>query len=233
MWSVQNAPLSGGSDTQAPSVPFNLQGTPVSQSRIDLTWNASSDNVAVAGYRVRRNGNIVGTVAGTAFSDTGLSASTTYSYTVSAFDAAGNESAQSTVVQVTTPGSADTQAPSVPGGLQGVAASSNRIDLSWNASTDNVAVTGYRIRRNGIAAGTTAATSFSDTGLAAGTSFAYTVAAFDAAGNESAPSAAINVSTQAPPPPPPPAGGGGGGSSGYLELLLLLLLGLGGSLRRP
>lgn len=235
MWSAQNAPLSGGNDTQPPSVPFNLQATPVSPSRIDLTWNASNDNVAVAGYRVRRNGNLVGTVAGTAFSDAGLSASTTYNYTVSAFDAAGNESAQSATVSVTTPGSADTQAPSVPGGLQGVGVTSSRIDLSWIASTDNVAVTGYRIRRNGAAVNTTAATNFSDTGLAAATSYAYTVTALDGAGNESAASAAVNVSTLAlpPPPPPPPAGGGGGGgSSGYLELLLLLLLGLGSSLRR-
>jgi chitodextrinase len=234
MWSVQNAPLLGGNDTQAPSVPFNLQGTPISTTRIDLSWNASNDNVAVAGYRVRRNGTLVGTVSGTGFSDTGLSAATTYNYTVSAFDAAGNESAQSPIVPVATLAVPDSQAPSVPGGLQGAAASSSRIDLNWNASADNVAVAGYRIRRNGTAVGTTAGTTFSDTGLSASTSYAYTVAAFDAAGNESAPSGAVNVTTLAAPPPPPGGGGGGGGgSAGYLELLLLLLLGLGGSLRRP
>jgi len=234
MWSVQNAPLSGGNDTQAPSTPFNLQGTPVSASRIDLTWNASNDNVAVAGYRVRRNGNLVGTVAGTAFSDTGLTASTPYNYTVSAFDAAGNESPQSASVPVTTPPpSSDAQAPTVPGGLQGAAVSSSRIDLSWTASTDNVAVTGYRIRRNGTVVGTPAGTSFSDTALAASTTYSYTVAAFDAAGNESAASGGVNVTTQAAPPPPGGGGGGGGGSAGYFELLLLLLLGLGGSLRKP
>lgn len=232
MWSVQNAPLSGGNDTQAPSVPFGLQGTAISTSRIDLGWNASNDNVAVAGYRVRRNGNVVGTVAGTSFSDTGLSAGTTYTYTVAAFDAAGNESAQSTAIQVATLAVPDSQAPTVPGGLQGTAASSSRIDLGWNASTDNVAVTGYRIRRNGAAVGTAAGTSFADTGLAASTTYTYTVAAFDAAGNESAASGAINVTTQAAPPPPGGGGGGGGGSAGYLELLLLLLAGLGGFLRK-
>src|SRR5690606_23846305 len=102
MWSSDNAPLSGVSDSQAPSVPTGLQGTAVSTSRIDLDWNAATGNVAVAGYRERRNGAIVGTPASTTFSDTGLAPNTAYSYTVSAYDAAGNESSQSQAINVTT-----------------------------------------------------------------------------------------------------------------------------------
>lgn len=233
MWSSLNAPLMGSNDTQPPSVPFGLQGNAISSSRIDLTWNPSSDNVAVAGYRVRRAGNLVGTVSGTAFSDIGLTPATAYSYTVAAFDAAGNESAQSGAVVVTTQPSADSQPPSVPGGLQGSAVSSSRVDLSWTASNDNVAVTGYRVRRNGTSVGTPVGTAFSDSGLSASTIYAYTVAAFDAAGNESAASAAINVTTQASVPPPGGGGrgGGGGGGIGFLEFLPLMLLLLGA--RRP
>ena len=83
-------------------MPTGLTGTPVSTSRIDLSWTASSDNVGVTGYTVRRDGVVVGTPTGTGFSDTGLAANTTYTYTVSASDAAGNESAESAPEQATT-----------------------------------------------------------------------------------------------------------------------------------
>jgi fibronectin type 3 domain-containing protein len=89
-------------DATAPSVPANLQATVVSTSRIDLTWTASTDNVAVAGYRVYRDGSLIASPAGTSYSDTGLSAGTTYGYRVAAYDAAGNASAQCSNVDATT-----------------------------------------------------------------------------------------------------------------------------------
>jgi len=128
-------------DTQAPTTPTGLQGNAVSSSRIDLSWNASTDNVGVTGYEIRRDGILITTTAQTSYNDTNLTANTTYTYTVTARDAAGNVSAQSGSINVTTPMSADTQAPTTPTGLQGNAVSSSRIDLSWNASTDNVGVT--------------------------------------------------------------------------------------------
>jgi hypothetical protein len=95
----------------------------------------------------------------------------------------------------------DTTAPSVPGGLTAVAASSSQINLSWTASTDNVGVTGYRVFRAGTLLATLGAvTTFQDTGLAPSTSFSYTVQAFDAAGNASAQSAVVSVSTLAVAP---------------------------------
>jgi hypothetical protein len=74
------------------------------QTAVLLNWNASTDNVGVAGYHVYRNGILVGTSTTTTFTDTGLDPSTQYTYAVSAFDAAGNESARSTAVTVTTLG---------------------------------------------------------------------------------------------------------------------------------
>jgi hypothetical protein len=70
-------------DTIPPTIPTNLTAKAVSSSQINLSWTASTDNVGVAGYNVMRNGSPVGTSTTTTFSDFGLVASTTYSYTVS------------------------------------------------------------------------------------------------------------------------------------------------------
>jgi chitodextrinase len=91
-----------GSDTTPPSTPTNLAATAVSSSAINLTWTASTDNVGVTGYKIFRGGTQVGTSASNSYSDTGLTASTQYTYTVSAYDAAGNNSAQSSSASATT-----------------------------------------------------------------------------------------------------------------------------------
>jgi len=179
-------------DGSAPTAPANLQGTAVSTSRIDLAWTASTDNVGVTGYRIYRDGAVIGTTAGTSFSDTGLAEYTTYVYRVAACDAGGNESTPSSPLTATT---VDATAPSVPSNLQGTGASASQIDLTWTASTDNAGVTGYRIYRNGTAVGTSASTGYSDTGLTEATSYSYTVAATDAEGNESGQCGAVAVST--------------------------------------
>lgn len=94
----------GGStgDTQAPTAPSNLTATTVSSSEIDLNWLASSDNVGVTSYDVYRGNSVIGSASGTSFTDTGLSSSTTYSYTVKAKDAANNVSAASNSDSATT-----------------------------------------------------------------------------------------------------------------------------------
>lgn len=71
----------------------------------------------------------------------------------------------------------DTQAPTAPSGLTSPSKNSSSITLSWNASTDNVAVSGYRIYRGGAGVATSSSTTFTDTGLSAGTSYTYTVRA--------------------------------------------------------
>src|SRR3989449_106838 len=95
-------------DSQAPSSPTNLAATAVSSSQIDLSWSPATDNVGVTGYRVYRNGTLAASPTGTSVSIVGLSASTTYSFTVSAVDAAGNASALSAPLSATTPGTGGT-----------------------------------------------------------------------------------------------------------------------------
>ena len=82
-------------DTQAPTVPTGLTATPVSSSQINLSWTASTDNVGVAGYKIYQNSIQIGTTAATSYQSTGLSASTSYTYCVAAYDGAGNTSAKS------------------------------------------------------------------------------------------------------------------------------------------
>ncbi|MDR6549904.1 DNRLRE domain-containing protein [Paenibacillus qinlingensis] len=92
----------GGTDTQAPTVPAGLTATAASSSQINLSWTASTDNVGVTGYDVYRGGTFLKTVTGTSTTDTGLTASTAYSYYVRAKDAVGNASAASNTASSTT-----------------------------------------------------------------------------------------------------------------------------------
>ncbi len=89
----------------------------------------------------------------------------------------------------------DTTAPSTPTGLSASAVSSSRIDLSWNASSDDVGVTGYDVYVNDVAVATTTSTSFEHTGLTAGTTYDYRVSSHDAAGNNSARTAPVSATT--------------------------------------
>ncbi|MBF0225318.1 MAG: DNRLRE domain-containing protein [Desulfobacterales bacterium] len=89
-------------DTQDPTSPTNLSAQAVSSSQINLSWTASTDNVGIAGYRIFRNGSEIATITGTNYQDQGLNAATSYTYRVSAFDAAGNESALSSPATATT-----------------------------------------------------------------------------------------------------------------------------------
>ena len=186
-------------DTTPPTVPTGLTAVVISSSQINLSWNASTDNVGVAGYKVFRNGSQIATTARTSYTDTGLGASTTYTYAVSAYDAAGNNSARSGAVSATTK-AAVAAPPTVPTGLTAVVISSSQINLSWNASTDNVGVARYKVFRNGSQIATTARTSYTDTGLGASTTYTYAVSAYDAAGNNSAQSSPPLSATTAPGP---------------------------------
>src|SRR5207302_536758 len=184
-------------DTTPPTTPIGLTAAVAASSGTTLSWSASTDNVGVTGYIVLLYAPHVATPATTSFADTGLSAATTYSYTVAARDAAGNISPNSASVSITI---ADTTPPTTPIGLTAAVAGSSGANLSWSASTDNVGVTGYTVRRNGVQVATPVTTSFADTGLSAATTYSYTVAARDAAGNISPNSTGVSVTT--PPPPP-------------------------------
>jgi chitinase len=105
-------------------------------------------------------------------------------------------------------GGTDTTAPSVPGSLRSTGVSSSSVSLAWNASTDNVGVTGYNVYRGGTLVTTATGTSYTDGGLSAGTAYSYTVRARDAAGNLSAASNTLTATTT--------TGGGGGGGKKVL-----------------
>ncbi|MEU7892459.1 DUF4434 domain-containing protein [Nonomuraea sp. NPDC049152] len=95
----------GAVESTAPTTPTGLTATAASPLRVDLSWTAATDAVGVAGYRVTRNGSLVKTLYGTAtsFADAGLDPSTAYTYSVAAFDAAGNVSGSGAPASATTP----------------------------------------------------------------------------------------------------------------------------------
>ncbi len=174
-------------DDEPPTVPSGLAAIGATATTVDLTWNESTDDTAVTSYTVRRDGTIVGTVASPGFRDSDLSPNTTYDYTVEAEDTAGNTSGQSAPESATT--DPDTTPPTVPAPLSSGVTTAFSVALSWPASTDDIGVAGYSVRRQGAEVATTGATSYVDVGLDPATSYAYEVVAFDAAGNESSPAA--------------------------------------------
>jgi chitodextrinase len=198
-------------DTQAPTVPVGLSASNIATGSITLSWSASADlpnpgATGLGGYYVYRNGSRIATItSGATFSDTPLTASTTYSYQVAAFDnaAPANVSALSSALRAST--LADTQAPTVPTGLTVTSKTSTAVALAWNASSDlpnpgATGVGGYYIYRNGLQVGTASGTSYTDSGLSATTTYGYRIAAFDKAtpANVSAQTAPLSASTPGP-----------------------------------
>ena len=189
----------GTTDTTPPSKPTNLTATPTSTSQINLRWDASTDDVGVAGYKVFRNGNQIATPTTTSYNDTGLSANTTYDYTLSANDAAGNDSPKTDVVSAKT--LADTTAPTVS-----LTAPANDATVSGTINvtatgSDNVGVVGVQFLLDGNDLGaedTTAPYSVSwNTSTATNGAHVLTARAWDAADNSTT-SAARNVTVAAP-----------------------------------
>ncbi|HLO89812.1 MAG TPA: fibronectin type III domain-containing protein [Lentimicrobium sp.] len=195
-------------DTQAPTAPTNLASSNVTATSLTLSWTASTDNIGVTNYRIYQNNTQVGQTGNstTTFNVSGLTASTAYSYYVRAEDAAGNLSANSNTINVTTAVATDTQPPTVPTNLASSNVTATSLTLSWTASTDNIGVTNYRIYQNNTQVGQTgnSTTTFNVTGLTASTAYSYYVRAEDAAGNLSANSNTINVTTAAATDTQPP-----------------------------
>ena len=174
-------------DTTPPTAPTGLTATfNTTTNAIDLSWTAATDNVAVTGYRIFRDGGPVpiNTVNGTTFSDAGQTG--THSYGVRAIDAAGNQSDLSNIASATA-GGGDITPPAAPTALVATGnLVTKTIELSWTASTDDVGVTGYRVfRDNGTTPiATVVGTTFNDPNQLG--THVYSVAAIDAAGNQSA-----------------------------------------------
>ena len=190
-----NISISPTPDTQAPSAPTNLQATDRKTTSISVSWNASTDNVGVKEYLVYLNGNLSATTSNTTHTFSNLTASTAYQVSVKAKDAAGNESASSATLNVSTTAAPDTQAPTAPANLTATETGTTSVKVSWGASSDNVGVKEYRIYVDNTQKGITSETNFTITGLAAATAYSIYVVAVDAAGNASNPSNTLKVTT--------------------------------------
>jgi fibronectin type 3 domain-containing protein len=184
-------------DTTKPSGPTGLSAIPASATSVVLVWNASNDNVGVAGYNIYRVGsnNKIGTSPYPVYSDTGLTSGTNYCYQVEAIDGAGNISANKSSQVCATP-AADTTTPSAPTNLTATVASAYQINLSWTASA-STNVVGYAIYRGATKIAAVTGTSYSDTGLASSTPYSYTVKALSGALILSVASNAASTTTQA------------------------------------
>jgi chitodextrinase len=182
-------------DGQAPTVPTGLKSANVTNVGFTVSWTASTDNTGVTGYEVNRNGVKIADSSTTSYVFSGLIPSTKYTITVTAYDGLGNKSANSQSLDVTTYAVADNTPPSIPTAITSSAATTSGFTLNWAASTDNNAVAGYKVYRSGTEIGETVTNSFSVTGLIAGTTYNMTVRAFDAAGNLSAASGVLPITT--------------------------------------
>jgi hypothetical protein len=189
-YSIYELQVYGGGATNtgggtAPPAPTNLTASAVSSSQINLSWSASSGATSYNVKRATVSGGPYATIAtgvtATSYSDTGLSASTTYYYVVSAVNSAGespnsSEKSATTLVAI----------PPAPTGLTATAVSSSQINLSWSASTG---ATSYNVKQatvsggpyTTIASGVTA-TNYSNTGLTPSTTYYYVVSAVNTSG---------------------------------------------------
>jgi hypothetical protein len=127
-------------DTTPPTVPAAPTAPGIYPPAIMLNWTPSIDNVGVAGYNIYRNGQLITTTSLLSYFDQNLTPGAYYTYTLSAFDASGNKSAQSAPLKVET---TDTTPPSVPTNVAVAGTTPTTVTLSWSPSTGIGGVAGY------------------------------------------------------------------------------------------
>lgn len=181
-------------DTTPPSAPQGLSLLQNLGNSVEISWNASDDLSGISGYEVYSNGAYIATTASTAFMDTGLTQGQLYDYTMAAIDASKNRSVASEKLQVTT---RDIDPPSVPTNLAYVPSSGSAL-ITWDSSTDNVALAGYKIYQDGVYLCTVTQNEYSASSLFPNVYYLFSVSAVDAAGNESE-KAEFTVKTNTPP----------------------------------
>lgn len=167
-------------DTESPTKPRSLVAKPKKATRIRVAWNEATDNVAVAGYRVYRDGVEIGFTTDTYYVDNGLWPLTEYRYKVRAVDTAGNTSPRSRIRSAET--LADEVPPSRPKNAS-LTATSDSITVDWDPATDNVAVSHYLVKSSGEVLTSTSETSFVYEGLEPDTLYHIALKAIDVFGN--------------------------------------------------
>jgi len=192
---LNDGPCDQGDDDAAPTTPGGLRVAGVSVSSVRLAWQPSTDNMAVSTYRVYMDGKLAASTSATSTTISRLNRGGRHEFVVSALDMNGNESARSGAVSAETRAATDSKAPSAPTRLAAGKVTTLSAAIRWKAATDNIGVVGYNVYEGGVVVGTSAKPGATIAGLSAGTAHSFRVTAFDAAENESRPSAPIKVTT--------------------------------------
>lgn len=180
-------------DTEAPSIPSGLLATNITTNSIELSWDASTDNIGVSSYDVYIDGNLEASTSNTNYTATELSSNITYDFTVSARDIAENISAQSSPLSVTT--QEDIEAPSVPTNIVISDETDVSFKITWDPSTDNTEVIHYNIYLDDIFYDMINVSTYIVNGLTASTTYIVTLEAVDEVNNTSAQSTPVNATT--------------------------------------
>ena len=178
---------------QSPATPTSLTVTGTTSSSIGLSWTEANNSDPAASYTVSEGSTVVATVSTTSATITGLAPASTHTYTVTSVDAAGNGSAQSAPVTATTTGT--TSAPATPTGLAVSGATASSLGLTWTETNNGDPAVSYNVYEGAALVTSSTGTSVTVSGLAAGSTHTYTVAAVDSAGTESPHSSPVTGTT--------------------------------------
>ncbi|MEO9569559.1 MAG: endonuclease [Polaribacter sp.] len=180
-------------DTEVPTIPTNLSASNITTFSVDISWSASTDNVAVTSYDVYIDGKLKINTTNTSTTISGLDSNTSYSISVLAKDIANNKSLQSSAINVTT--LQDTEAPTVPNNVVISNETGETFKITWNPSTDNTAVVGYDIFIDTNFINSVTEPTYTATNLSVSTTYTIQVLAKDAVGNKSSLSTSVNATT--------------------------------------
>ncbi|MGG1550331.1 sugar-binding protein [Paenibacillus ferrarius] len=189
--------MSEGTDTEPPTVPSNLTSPSKTSTSVNLSWTASTDNTGVAGYNIYSGGVYVGattTLSSTSYTVNGLTPNTAYSFTVKAKDGAGNLSASSNALSVTT-----APPPAPPTNLTMTSVTLTSLSLSWSPPSNLAGVVGYNIYVGSKQVAAASGTTYTLTGLLPNQTYSVTVRSADGAGSTSTASNLLAATTATGP----------------------------------
>jgi chitodextrinase len=198
-------------DVTPPSAPTDVKSVATAETSVVLSWTPSTDDFGVVAYGLYVGGLWVGQWSDPSATITNLSCGQNYTIGISALDAAGNTSPQTTAFFSTAP-CADRTAPTTPTELAVSESTTTSVSLTWTASTDASGVAEYGLYKDATKVDITTSTSGDFDGLECGRTYTFGVDAADAAQNRSAvatlsAATAPCPTTTTPPPPPPPTTG--------------------------
>ena len=191
-------------ETNPPTAPTALTTLNITETTLDLSWNAATDDTAVVGYDIYQNNILIGSTTNLLYAVDQLSPNTFYSYYIVAKDGSGNQSPPSNTVSIFT--LQDTEAPNPPTSLVASNISETSLLLNWNEAIDNIGVVAYNVYQDGSFVTTVTTSDYLVTNLTSGTTYSFYVVARDAAGNMSSNSNTLEVTTFETNPPTIPLG---------------------------